>query len=181
MSREKISYKGMGQRISKIRQDALLDRDAFGERLGVTRPYISMLESGKKEPSEQLLLSISRTFHVKMEWLKTGKGEIYGTTYTYSSDNPIVQAIIRQLLATHPHFALSEIAFLFGIDWKNPDKRLDIPKEYWTLIQWISKLFREKDDRRIKALLATMEALKPSEEEIVTKIQEEFKKESLKK
>lgn len=180
MSRKKAKTL-FAERISRLRKDAHLKQNEFAKRIGITQAYVSELELGKKEPSEQLLLSISRTFHVKMDWLKTGKGEIYGTTYTYSSDNPVVQAIIRQLLATHPHFALSEIAFLFGIDWKNPDKRLDLPEEYWTLIQWISKLFREKDDRRIKALLATMEVLKPSEEEMVKKIQEEFKKESLKK
>lgn len=144
--------------------------------LGITAPYISEIESGKKSPSEQLLISVCKIFNVKTEWLKTGKGEIYETAYTYSSDNPKVQAIIRQLLSTEHLLSLGDYAMLFGIDRLDPDKRLDLPEEYWKLISWINKLFYSKDERRIRALLATMEALRLTDEEIREKVQEEFKK-----
>jgi transcriptional regulator with XRE-family HTH domain len=63
----------IGERIKKLRKSLNLTQDIFAENLGVVSSYISLLERGKKEPSEQLTLSICRTFGVRYDWLTKGE------------------------------------------------------------------------------------------------------------
>jgi len=67
----------INDRIKNIRLKKGLTQQEIADQLGVKRSYISMLESGKNIPSEQLILNISRTFNVSYEWLKEGKGEMF--------------------------------------------------------------------------------------------------------
>ena len=67
----------MNERIKYIRKDQGLTLEKFGERLGVTKTAISNIEKGKRNISEQLLLSICREYHVNETWLRTGAGEPY--------------------------------------------------------------------------------------------------------
>ncbi len=69
----------MKNRLKQVRQhcDINLSQEAFGKRLGVTGAAISRIESGNREPSEQIILSICREFNVNEVWLRTGKGEMF--------------------------------------------------------------------------------------------------------
>ena len=69
----------MKNRFKLIRQhkDVNLSQEAFGKRLGVTGAAISRIESGNREPSEQIILAICREFNVSEAWLRTGDGEMF--------------------------------------------------------------------------------------------------------
>ena len=64
----------MNERIKSIRQRNKLSQEAFGERLGITKSSVSLLESGKNNPSEQTIMLICREFFVNEVWLRTGEG-----------------------------------------------------------------------------------------------------------
>lgn len=66
----------MKNRFKQIRlhSDIALSQEAFGKRLGVTGAAISRIESGNREPSEQIILSVCREFNVNEKWLRTGEG-----------------------------------------------------------------------------------------------------------
>ena len=64
----------MNERIKSIRQRNKLSQEAFGERLGITKSSVSLLESGKNNPSEQTIMLICREFSVNEVWLRTGEG-----------------------------------------------------------------------------------------------------------
>lgn len=51
--------------------------EKFGERLGISAPSCSQLESGKTKPSAQTFAAICRVFRVNEEWLRNGTGEKY--------------------------------------------------------------------------------------------------------
>lgn len=93
----------IGERIKKLRKSMNLTQDIFAENLGVVSSYISLLERGKKEPSEQLTLSICRTFGVRYDWLTKGeepmKEEGFKNIgdYKINEDSPELLEILEML------------------------------------------------------------------------------------
>lgn len=65
----------MKDRIKKIRTDNKLSMEKFGERIGITKSSVSLLESGKNSPSEQTIILICKEFGINKDWLLTGEGE----------------------------------------------------------------------------------------------------------
>lgn len=49
----------------------------FGKRLGVGASAISKLESGERNLTDQMFVSICREFDVNEEWLRTGEGSMF--------------------------------------------------------------------------------------------------------
>lgn len=68
----------MNSRIKQVRLSQIpkMSQDAFGERLGITGAAVSRLESGDRNVTEQVLLSICREFGVSEHWLRTGEGSM---------------------------------------------------------------------------------------------------------
>ena len=67
----------MKDRIRQIRKDTNLNMEQFADRLGVTTSTVSMIESGKRNPSAPTIRAICREFHVNKEWLLNGNGDMY--------------------------------------------------------------------------------------------------------
>ncbi len=69
----------MNQRIKQIRQDPKinLSQEAFGKKIGVTAAAISRLESGERNITDKIVISICRDFGVNERWLRTGEGEMF--------------------------------------------------------------------------------------------------------
>lgn len=65
----------MKNRIKEIRIKNKLSMEKFGERIGITKSSVSLLESGRNNPSEQTLKLICKEFSVNYEWLVTGEGK----------------------------------------------------------------------------------------------------------
>ena len=63
-------------RIALLRQRLGLSQRAFGERISRSVAYVSKAESGRLQPSEDVLRAISNTYGVSEEWLQTGKGRL---------------------------------------------------------------------------------------------------------
>lgn len=67
----------MNERIKELRKILNLTLEAFGKRLGVTKSAMSNIENGKRNTTEQIILSICREYNVNEEWLRNGKGDIF--------------------------------------------------------------------------------------------------------
>ena len=65
------------QRVREVRLENKLTMEKFGERLGITKSAISLIESGRSSVTLTIRRFISREFHVREEWLETGRGEKY--------------------------------------------------------------------------------------------------------
>ena len=63
----------VGERIKTIRKDAGLNQTEFGERVGLKQTSIAMYEKGERQVSNQSITLISKAFHVREEWLRTGE------------------------------------------------------------------------------------------------------------
>lgn len=49
----------------------------FAEALGLTKNFISLVETGSRLPSDRTIADICRVFGVNEVWLRTGAGEMY--------------------------------------------------------------------------------------------------------
>lgn len=67
----------MNERLKSVRKALKLSQDAFAEKLGMKGSAISMLESGNRNITEQVVKSICREFDVDYLWLTTGEGEMF--------------------------------------------------------------------------------------------------------
>ena len=67
----------MNERIKQLRKSLGLSGEKFGEKIGVSKVAVSLIEKGKNNPSEQTLKSICREFNVNETWLRTGDGEMF--------------------------------------------------------------------------------------------------------
>jgi len=64
----------MNERIKQVRKKRNLNQEDFGARIGITKSSVSLLESGKNNPSEQTIKLICTEFGVNEVWLRTGEG-----------------------------------------------------------------------------------------------------------
>ena len=67
----------MNERVKELRKDLGLSGEKFGDRLGVSKTAVSLIESGKNNLTEQMIKSICREFNVNEEWFRYGTGEMY--------------------------------------------------------------------------------------------------------
>lgn len=65
----------MNERIKQIRRELGLTQQEFAERIGLKQNSIALIESGKRNISDQAVLSICREYGINEEWLRTGLGE----------------------------------------------------------------------------------------------------------
>lgn len=67
----------VNDRIKELRMSQNLTMEQFGERIGIKRSSVSLIESGKNNPSDQTIMLICREFNISEEWLRHGTGEMY--------------------------------------------------------------------------------------------------------
>lgn len=85
----------MNERIKQIRRELGLTQTEFAERIGLKQNSIALIESGKRNISDQAVLSICREYKINEEWLRTGNGE----KKTIDSRNQINELATRYALS----------------------------------------------------------------------------------
>lgn len=108
----------MNERIKKLRKEYLgLTLEKFGEKLGVKKSAVSLIEKGTNSVTEQMFKSICREFNVNPEWLRNGTGEVF---IEMSKADEAAKAV-GKLIATDDEFIYSTLVALseWGPDeWK---------------------------------------------------------------
>lgn len=66
----------MNERIKLLRKELNLSQELFADRLGLTKNYISLVENGNRNLSEQSQKILCSLYNVNEEWLKSGTGEM---------------------------------------------------------------------------------------------------------
>lgn len=124
----------MNERIKQIRKGKDISQEEFGNKIGITRSSVSLLESGRNNPSEQTIKLICQEFSVNELWLRTGQGnpdeklegeERYALNIgkLQNTDNETVMRWVNAIAETNPEL-LEDIEKFFmtllGIK-KEPD------------------------------------------------------------
>jgi len=73
-------------RIRLVRKKIGLNQLEFAKRIGLTQTSLSMIELEKTVLTEKNIKLICATFAVDEEWLRTGKGEMFGPSSPYEKE-----------------------------------------------------------------------------------------------
>ena len=88
----------MNTRIREVRKSAKLSQEEFGKVLGLSRQYITLVETAERVPSDRTIRDICREFGVNETWLRTGDGEMYAS----KSRQQEMAELIRSLMSESP-------------------------------------------------------------------------------
>mgnify|MGYP002521351515 CR=1 FL=1 len=66
----------MNDRIKQVRQSNNLTQMQFANRLGLSRNFVALVETGARVPSDRTIADICREFNIREEWLRGGSGDM---------------------------------------------------------------------------------------------------------
>lgn len=67
----------MNERLKELRKYLGLTQKSFAQKLGITDSGLSNLENGKRNLTEQMIISICREYNVNRDWLVDGAGDMF--------------------------------------------------------------------------------------------------------
>lgn len=108
----------MNERIKELRKALGLTLDKFGERLGVSKVAISLIENGKNSLTDQMFKSICREFNVREEWLRSGNGEMFVQMSRDEEIASFVNSIQQGCTDSFKKRFIKVLASLDESDWK---------------------------------------------------------------
>ena len=114
----------LGERIKNLRGEA--SQQQFADKLSITRQYVALLESDKREPSPLLIDSLCQKFGVRREWLELGHEPMYSADLASEPESLVPDLV--DILSTHPA-VLDAFRRIVGImkpaDWDRLNSLLD--------------------------------------------------------
>ena len=112
----------MNERISLIRKAKGDKQDAFAEKLGLTKNFISLIETGKREPSDRTIKDICRIFHVNEKWLREGVGEMFLPTDRESEISKLTVDLLTEESDSFKNRLISALARMSVEEWELLEK-----------------------------------------------------------
>jgi transcriptional regulator with XRE-family HTH domain len=106
-------------RIRLIRKKIGLKQGEFADRIGLTQTSMSMIEAGKSSLTDKNIKLICATFGVNEDWLRTGKGTMFGPASPYEKE---LLAVFDKLTADTQEFILEMAQNLLRRQKKNSVK-----------------------------------------------------------
>lgn len=113
----------MKNRIKQIRKEKNLTQVEFGERIGVKGNTVTNYETGLRNPTDAVILSICREFNVNEDWLRNGTGDIYK-----EKDGSFSELLV-ELEDSDDDFIKSLITVYMGLDEDSKSALRKIAKE----------------------------------------------------
>lgn len=117
----------MNLRIASIRKENNLSQQEFANRLGLTKNFISLLETGNREPSDRTISDICREFRVNEEWLIHGTGE----KFTNLSREEVVAELAEKILRNKPGSFVERVAMALA---KADEEQLEAVERFLDMI-----------------------------------------------
>lgn len=113
----------MIDRIISLRESLKVNQEEFAKRIGVSRNFISLVETGKRNLSDRTIADICREFDVNEIWLRTGEGEMFMP----KSRTDEISAFVGDILKGEPDFRqkfISVLARMTADEWQILEKKV---------------------------------------------------------
>lgn len=108
----------MNERIRALIKALKIKQAEFAQKIGVSRPFVSELCSGAKNPSDRTIADICREFNVNEHWLRTGEGEMFSTLSREEEITRFAMEGIRDPNSEFQRRLVSVLARLTPEQWK---------------------------------------------------------------
>ena len=123
----------MNERMKAVRKSTGLNQTDFAAKIGLSQNYWTMVETGKREPSNQVFISICREYGVNELWLRTGEGEMFTPV---SKEEEIAEFIGGMLAGGSESFKKRFVSALS-----------QLPEEAWEAVEaFCRKVLEESDE-----------------------------------
>lgn len=112
----------VGGRIRWVRQNAKFNIKSFAQELGISPNYLSILEHGKRLPSDQLLQKIAEVGRASYQWLKDGediaKEDAADDTLPQNQADqaPDVRLFLRVLQCYQPKIFPETVSYILNVE-----------------------------------------------------------------
>ena len=151
----------IGERIKELRKEKLnMTLEQFGERIGLKRSGLSLIESGRNNPTDQTIKSICREFSVRDEWLRTGEGN----PFVEKDRDQQIKEMVDEIMVEKPEdFRRRFVRALAALDadgWAALERFIDSISET-----------TKKEDQAV-AVPQNSNDLTPEEQEVVRQLRE---------
>ena len=120
----------IGQRIRGTRKQSNLKITVFSEMVGASANHISMIESGKRAPSKELLKKIAEVTNTSYSWLKNGPKAKNNLSTQEGSINPDPQLLLVLLRREHPELFPDTVQTILNITPDTLNSILEGTAEY---------------------------------------------------
>lgn len=105
----------LGPRIAALRRQVHLSQSELAHRLQVSPSAVGMYEQGRREPSLETLIQMSRIFGVTLDYLATGQAQTHEDTALRQMLQDRIDAADKRLEErTDRPFSRQELAVLFA-------------------------------------------------------------------
>lgn len=108
----------MNERIRSLIKALKIKQAEFAQRIGVSRPFVSELCSGAKNPSDRTIADICREFGVNEHWLRTGEGDMFVNPSREEEVMRFAATVIRNPSSEFQRQALAVLAKLTPEQWQ---------------------------------------------------------------
>lgn len=108
----------MNERIKALRKELKMSQDVFAEKLGLTKNYISLVENGNRNLSEQSIKVLCSILNVNEDWLRTGNGEMFKSRTREQEIGAFVNEVMELNDDSFEKKLVSALARLEPKDWE---------------------------------------------------------------
>jgi transcriptional regulator with XRE-family HTH domain len=103
-----------GSRLIELRHALGLTQKAFGEKIHISKGYVTSLEKARQPLNDRIIKLIADTYAVNPQWLKAGKGEMFSDPNNARLAEVI--DIFNQLNPDFQNFVIGELKKLLAMN-----------------------------------------------------------------
>ena len=108
----------IGNGIRELRKALKLNQSDFASRIGSVQNTITGYETGRREPSNQVITLICREFNVNEEWLRTGKEPMFAPVNRDKEIEAFMDTILKSESADFRRRLVSVLTKLNPAEWE---------------------------------------------------------------
>jgi transcriptional regulator with XRE-family HTH domain len=104
----------VSRRLIELRQVLCLTQKDFGEKIHISKGYLTSLEKCRQPLNDRIIKLIADTYGVNAEWLKHGKGKMF--IAPQNSQLAEIIAIFNQLNPDFQNFIINQLKHLLEMN-----------------------------------------------------------------
>lgn len=115
----------MNERIKELREKLGKSQEEFANELELSRNYISLVENGQRNLSQQSLKVLCSLYSVNEEWLRNGSGEMFEPITKDDEISKLFGEVLKESNDDFKRRLISALAKLDDDGWTNLENLID--------------------------------------------------------